>query len=454
MKAPPAEAVAIGLLLVGRIAFLLASPAGLFGDAFNYFSAAQVIVSTGRLPPLAVQPHGYALLISPLLLLGAEKIASSVLLMNVCMDTAVVLLLTFLAWRLFASPCGWMVRFFACTALVVQPFTAEMVGAVYTEQPCIFFVFFGVCALIRLVSSKNSHALPVIGPLLLGFAALMRIDLLVLNLPILVFFLWLQNRQLLNFVRKAAVSLALYAALPILMLAFQYHSSGEIGIIRTEQHHPGYLAWMRTWFSFEKQHDKFAFDRGDNKWEGFEPANYPERAFDAAEERKQIALLLSRWRADGYSESIDRGFAELANQRLRARPLYGYVLVPSMRMLHFWFNIDGAQTFLRVVHLHRPLSTMVVAFTLLLKLSFNCLALVGIYFVWENLRRGRSGDKWLELGRLSLVAALLRTFELGALGLIAGGGLMEVRYILVAFPFLIILSLIGGQFLMRNRAHW
>jgi hypothetical protein len=120
----------------------------------------------------------------------------------------------------------------------------------------------------------------------------------------------------------------------------------------------------------------------------------------------------------------------------------------ALRMIHYWINIDGAQTYLRVLPLGRPLSTLVVAFTVLLRLSLICLAAIGAYTVWL---RGRSPltDQML-LARFAAFFVLMRTVELGALRTVAWAGLMEVRYVVIVFPFVILLSLWGVRFLFQN----
>ena len=53
---------------------------------------------------------------------------------------------------------------------------------------------------------------------------------------------------------------------------------------------------------------------------------------------------------------------------------------------------------------------------------------------------------------MSSITIALRTLELGILGVFLGAGLMEVRYILVVYPFVVALSVLGIHFLTRNRS--
>jgi hypothetical protein len=214
---------------------------------------------------------------------------------------------------------------------------------------------------------------------------------------------------------------------------------------------PGYHAWMRSWFAIEKiEHDRFAFSPGAANWAGFDVANYPTRAFDSAAERDRVAELLETWHTAGYTGSVDQGFQQLGIAKFKQHPLRSFVLIPLLRMIHYWINIDGAQTYLRVLPLGRPLSTLVVAFTVLLRLSLICLAAIGAYTVWL---RGLSPltDQML-LARFAAFFVLMRTVELGALGTVTWAGLMEVRYVVIVFPFVILLSLWGVRFLSKPQS--
>jgi hypothetical protein len=60
----------------------------------------------------------------------------------------------------------------------------------------------------------------------------------------------------------------------------------------------------------------------------------------------------------------------------------------------------------------------------------------------------------LRLARFASVFAVARTMELGALGVFAWAGLMEVRFIVVAFPFVILLSFWGLRFFSGERTQY
>jgi hypothetical protein len=117
-------------------------------------------------------------------------------------------------------------------------------------------------------------------------------------------------------------------------------------------------------------------------------------------------------------------------------------------MAHFWINIDGAETYFRALVMQRPFSTLLVAFTLLLRLLLIFLAGLGAYAIWFWPQA--SVAEQLSLARFGSLFAALRTMELGALGAIVQRGLMEDRYVVVAFPFVILLSFWGLRFLLGS----
>ncbi len=328
----------------------------------------------------------------------------------------------------------------------IQPFTAKMVSSVYTETPTMFLVFVGVWLLFI-----PSNFVARVGAFtLLGAASLLRIDVLILNIVASVTYLAYFDAK--HSTRASPLGLFLLCAFPIFMLAYQYHSTQELGLVRPQFRQPGYYAWMRRWFALEKiEYDRFAFGVGTPNWAGFYVANYPSRAFDSTAERDRVAELLVTWRTAGYVDSVDRGFQQLGLEKFQQHPLRSLVLVPLLRMIHYWINIDGAEAYLSVLSLGRPISTLVVASTISLRLVLIFLAAVGAYAVWLRPTPVTNQVLW---ARFASLFVLFRTVELGALGTVVWGGLMEVRYILVAFPFVILLSFWGVRYLFRMRTEF
>lgn len=434
-RSPPDFTIMASLLL-GRLGFLLLSPTGLSGDAFGYVNVARTIINSGKLPELGVQPRGYSLLIAPFVAADLE-IDRAVLIMNAALDVSIIALLLWTARSILPEPGHRRARLLCWFLATIQPFTAQMVTSAYTETPTMFLVFVGSWLLFI----PRTFVPKAIGFSFLGTASLLRIDILILNIVASVIYFGLAYRKAFD-ARAAFLGLFLLSAFPISMMAYQYYSTQEIGLARPEFRQPGYYAWMRKWFAIEKtEHDLFAFDVGSPGWVGFDVANYPSRAFDSTAEREQVGQLLKTWRTAGYVGLIDQGFQQIACDKSQHHLVRSFVVVPLLRMLHYWVNIDGAQTYLRVLPVERPISTLFVAFIIALRLILICFAAVGSYAVW--FRPPTPVTEQVILARFATLFVLLRTAELGALGTIAWGGLMEVRYILVVFPFVILLAFWG-----------
>jgi hypothetical protein len=431
-------------LLFARLGFLLLSPTGggLVGDAVGYVGAAQTIVDSGKLPALVSQSRGYSVLLAPLLMVRGIEIDRAVLITNALMDFFVTALLLWTVKRILPEPKDRCPRLLCWLLVAIQPFTAEMVDTAYTETPTMFFVFVGVWLLFI----PNNFGARIVGFASLGVASLLRIEVIVLNIVAIITYLVLFRRKAFD-TGAVPLGLAVFCALPIFMLAYQYYSTQEIGLMKLQQlPHSGYYAWMQTWFAIEKtEFDPFAFDIGTTHWPGFDVKNYPSRAFDSATERNRVAELLAILRTAGYIGPVDQGFHQLALEKFKQHPVRSFVLIPMLRMIHYWINIGSAQTYLRVLPLRRPVSTLVVAFTISLRLVLILCAAIGTYFVW--LRPPTPISDQVLLARFGSLLVLLRTAELGVLGAVTWGGLMEIRYVIVAFPFVIILSIWGVRYL-------
>jgi hypothetical protein len=328
-----------------------------------------------------------------------------------------------------------------------------MVISVYTEQPSQFLIFFGILALHRSVSCTRPGLVAAVGAVFLGTAGVLRSELLILNFAVLIAFFCIHLKKcqpLGKCLPRVVNAVVMYCTVPVSMLAFQYVSTGELGFVRAKFHNPGYMAWMRTWFALaHSQHDRFAFGPGMPDWPGFDLSAYPPRAFEAEEERRRVGDLLRKWRNQGYNNAVNSAFQELADERAQAHPLRHYALLPTMRMCHYWINIDGAQTILRVLSIGRPLSTAIVGLTLLLRGVFLLLALIGTYWAWLQPSCIEERSAIVDLLRLTSAAVVLRTLELGLLGAFVWAGLMEVRYVTVVFPLLFVLSIGGVSYCCR-----
>jgi hypothetical protein len=421
----------------------------LSGDAYSYLEKARTIANTGRLPSLSTQPSGYPLVISHLLVSDPTQSVERIARTQQLMDLLIVIALIFIAWwRLARHP--FLVRCLTAVFLLMQPFTATMSFQIYTEQMVMFFTFFGVIVVSLGLGCSNlwpTLLLLASGSALLGVAAIMRPDVLVLNVFVLLLAAFLIRQKSLR-KRTATLSALLLPFLiaPLSTLILQLTSTGELGLVHRDLHHSGYFGWLRTWPSDSKEYAQHAFFKSPGiPFSGAQVDAYPPKAFGSSIERGRVSHLLERWRTTHYDHAVDSGFQALADSRLRTHPLQYFLLNPVYRMLHFWLNVDGTQFYLIPFQVPFPRSTLMVASVTLARLSLLILFFVGLSRVFTPAFPYDSA-----LLRLSAGVVILRTLELGILGLTNWGGLMEIRYVIIGFPFLIVVAIYGIDKLTTN----
>jgi hypothetical protein len=162
------------------------------------------------------------------------------------------------------------------------------------------------------------------------------------------------------------------------------------------------------------------------------------------DEKKRIGSLLKSWQENGYTSDIDASFRQIAASRKRENWILTFVVVPAVRMLHYWINLEGAREIQVVLKLEPPWSRVATALVFPFRLLFVLLGLIGFYVIWVEQRCGifRWNDG-LDLARLCSLMVLLRTVELGLLGLFIAAGLMETRYAIVTLPAMLVVATVG-----------
>jgi hypothetical protein len=437
------------LLLAFRTTILLlSSTGGLSGDGPGYLGVAVHLTQTGTLPPLRFQPHGYPILISPIVAAFNERPAVAVQVVQALLDAGLVASLSVIAWKTLAR-YSVLVAGLMTVAVIIQPFTATLADSLYTETANTILL---TASLLLFARSYIKGKVPIAASFVLGLAATTRVELIPLAVALSAAYwliisagerappLWSSSRLIKAFIMLVAMSIPLVS-----LVALQTVSTGEAGVVRYEPYNPGYYAWMRTWFSNEKEYARFGFGVGRDGWEGFRLEAYPRRAFADNEERARIADLLKKWQAEGYTPEVDRAFAAIYETKRTRAPANYFFIIPPMRMAHYWINLDGAQSLLRAVNIKRPYSLGIVGITITLRVIFILFAVIGAATVWIPQLACYLPPFLRALGQAASIIVTLRTVELGALGTIVSGGLMEIRYANITFPAVILLAIVGAR---------
>src|SRR5262245_2370849 len=121
------------LLVLRSLVLLLASTGELgSGDGPGYFNSALHLIETTKLPPLRIQPHGYPILISPIIAAFNQHPVLAVQIFQVFLDVGLVAVLAAIAWKMLAARSVVLAGLIVA-AVSIQPFTATMTNSLYTE---------------------------------------------------------------------------------------------------------------------------------------------------------------------------------------------------------------------------------------------------------------------------------------------------------------------------------
>lgn len=99
----------------------------------------------------------------------------------------------------------------------------------------------------------------------------------------------------------------------------------------------GFYAWTNTWLVRYRDVDPIIWTLGDSP---VAISVFPEIAFDTAEERARVSILLDQYNAKccEFSPDWNTQFEEIARERTVRHPLRTYVTVPFQRALTMWFT--------------------------------------------------------------------------------------------------------------------
>lgn len=440
--------VCVSLLLALRAIILLNGEMEVSGDATNYLRGLQHIISTGELPPLSAQPVGYSVFLSVFHFHSMGPEILYIELAQKMMDIVVVGVLIFISLEATKNS-NHMLRAAMLALIILQPFTSTMMKSIYTEQSAMFFTFLGLFFSCYLFPRTRKVLFLISGGVFLGIAGIMRIDVLALNTVVglgAIFILLPRFSKIKN--TQKVLALISLLAIPIIVLAWQYKSTQEVGYVVKKFHYPGYMSWLRTWPADRAEYQGLAFfSEKKDRSKAHSIEQYPSKSFVDDQQKTKISALINSWNINGYTQEVDQQWGQLASENIQASTLQYYVLNPLYRMTHFWVNTDGAQFYLSTIDIKPPTSSAIVGLTLAMRLLLLILFAMGVRRLFVESCKTSPLRIFMVI---SSVYVISRTVELGVLGLIAWGGLMEVRYVIVAFPFLIVVSLNGALYLQNK----
>jgi hypothetical protein len=198
----------------------------------------------------------------------------------------------------------------------------------------------------------------------------------------------------------------------------------------------GFMAWEKTWLFRVK--DCYVAPWKLNG-EAIDVKQLPARAFDSAEERQRVAMILERYNEElTLTKDEDEAFAGLARERTARHPLRTYLWLPVLRAVTLWFApriellpISGTVFPLRQAWEDDKVDQSVTIGLFLVNILYVGLGVWGAVKLWRWSAASRSAVLVIILYVL-LRTAFLTTLETP-----------EPRYALECFPALIALGAVA-----------
>jgi 4-amino-4-deoxy-L-arabinose transferase-like glycosyltransferase len=202
----------------------------------------------------------------------------------------------------------------------------------------------------------------------------------------------------------------------------------------------GFMAWEKTWLY--RVRDCYLVPWKLNE-ESIDVEGIPARAFDTAEEKQRLAMILEQYNNDlTLTPEEDAAFAQLARERTTRHPLRTYVWLPVARAVTIWFTpriellpVSGHVFPLAQMREDDPVDQEVTSLFFVLNLFYVGLGAWGAARLWRSNPAARPAVAFLALF-IVLRTAFLTTLETP-----------EPRYVLVCFPALIAM---GAQLFARR----
>jgi 4-amino-4-deoxy-L-arabinose transferase-like glycosyltransferase len=340
----------------GLRAYFLKRYALIEGDSLIYGEIAKNWLQTGifglrecgDVIPSLIRLPGYPAFLAAMFKLFGTEHYSAVLRAQLVIDLATCFLIAEAARQAISERAGRIAFFLAALC----PFTANYCAAPLTETLSIFATAAALLAIVCGLSERSGWRYWLIGGAAVALAILLRPDGGVLLAAILFYIGWRIFRSSTKESRKRLVTggavVALIALAPLLPWALRnwrvFHrfeplapryanAPGEFVPL-------GFNRWMRTWcVEFVSTNDVYWKISADTPGEEVNFADIPARAFDSAEQKQETRELIGNYnQSQLLTPELDRGFAQLARERIQHSPIRYYLWVPLLRVADMWMR--------------------------------------------------------------------------------------------------------------------
>ena len=323
----------------------------LYHGVYGFFSNGHLYPSDARMP-------GYPGFLAAIYSLAGPG-RSAVFVAQALVDLATCVLAACIAARLADGASERLRGRITVTALwltALCPFTANYSTALLTEVLATFLTTLAILIFLHPISFEldggrgarkilRSVALWLLGGIVAGLGTLVRPETPLLLVAVLVAY-WLRRWRPVNWGKLALASLWMTVGALVVLTPWAARNARQLGRVQYlapryaetygDVMPTGFYAWTKTWmFRFR---DAYLFT-----WKlpssAIAVSDVPAYAFDSADERNRVTLLLERYnRQRSMTVQMDAEFAQLAGERTRRHPFRSYVWIPIERVSAMWFT--------------------------------------------------------------------------------------------------------------------
>ena len=418
----------------------------------------------GQATPVDLRMPGYPAFLAMVYFLTGrtgESAHMPVMLVQALVDLATCMVIAALA-ALLARLCGppekaSRVFLLALWLAALCPFTANYVAVPLTEVWAVFLTALALLLLVMVAARASGGAVPLpggkelgkkdswkvaaLGGFVAGVGTLFRPEtplLLVTTFVALGF--WMVPRGEVKRYMRLCTLMGVACAVPLvpwtIRNAVTLHEFQPLApkdaTLPSEVDPKGFIAWESTWLYRLRDCYLVPWKLND---EEINIDDIPPWAFDTAEEKERVAMVLERYNDEiTWTPEEDAAFAQLARERTQRHPLRTYLWIPLRRAMRIWFTprielvpVSGHVFPLLYQREEDPVDQEVTILFFLVNAAFVGLGFWGIWKVW-GCHEARAAA--VVLGLYILVRTVfLTTMETP-----------EPRYALECFPALIALG--------------
>ncbi|MFY9939821.1 MAG: glycosyltransferase family 39 protein [Silvibacterium sp.] len=298
--------------------------------------------TSGILRPTLIRLPGYPLFLAACFKLFGMEHYHAVMFLQTAMDLASCLLIAAFTGRIWSAKAAWWALWLA----VLCPFTANYAAVPLTETLEIFWISVALYALARFLDTDAPRwSWALLEALAWSYAAVLRPDGALLAVALCPAMVWYGRR------RWGTKRVMQYAAVAAVLSVLPFV--------------PWTIRNWRTFHVFQPLAPRYATDPGEftdpgfNRWtktvcvdlactwevywnvdsDVIDIAKLPSRAFDSSMQYEQTRQLLDDYnKTQTLTPAMDERFAQLAADRVSARPLRYYLALPLARLADMWLR--------------------------------------------------------------------------------------------------------------------